>query len=128
MRKFIYKFFAHVGVGFISEYAAGIAECQLKYLTPLEENSKFSSPLQPDLVKIYVCGPTVQDVAHLGHARTYIAFDAIIRFLEYRNYKVFYVRNITGISPCARKTDEVFLKYISSRKTFLSEIRRLAST
>ena len=100
----------------------------IKVFNTLGRKLEIFEPLQPDLVKIYVCGPTVQDVAHLGHARTYIAFDAIIRFLEYRNYKVFYVRNITGISPCARKTDEVFLKYISSRKTFLSEIRRLAST
>jgi len=63
-------------------------------------------PLQPGLVKIYVCGPTVQDVAHLGHARTYIAFDAIIRFLEYYGYKVFYVRNITDVGHIREETGE----------------------
>ena len=63
-------------------------------------------PIQPGLVKMYVCGPTVQDVAHLGHARTYIAFDAIIRFLEYRGYRVFYVRNITDVGHLREETGE----------------------
>jgi len=62
--------------------------------------------LEPGLVKMYVCGPTVQDVAHLGHARTYIAFDAIIRFLEYRGYRVFYVRNITDVGHLREETGE----------------------
>ncbi|MCD6341726.1 MAG: hypothetical protein J7L83_02600, partial [Thaumarchaeota archaeon] len=56
----------------------------IKVFNTLVRKLEIFEPLQPDLVKIYVCGPTVQDVAHLGHARTYIAFDAIIRFLEYR--------------------------------------------
>ncbi|GBC69509.1 Cysteine--tRNA ligase [archaeon HR01] len=53
--------------------------------------------ITPGLVKMYICGPTVYDSAHLGHARTYIAFDAIIRFLEYMGYRVIYVRNITDV-------------------------------
>ncbi|MEM2640595.1 MAG: cysteine--tRNA ligase, partial [Candidatus Bathyarchaeia archaeon] len=52
-------------------------------------------PLHEGWVGIYVCGPTVYDWTHLGHARTYVAFDAIIRWLEYRGYRVFYVQNIT---------------------------------
>jgi cysteinyl-tRNA synthetase len=63
-------------------------------------------PLEPGVVKMYVCGPTVQDVAHLGHARTYIAFDAIVRFLEYYGYRVIYVRNITDVGHIREETGE----------------------
>jgi cysteinyl-tRNA synthetase len=63
-------------------------------------------PLEPGVVKMYVCGPTVQDAAHLGHARTYIAFDAIVRFLEYYGYRVIYVRNITDVGHIREETGE----------------------
>ena len=63
-------------------------------------------PLSGDLARIYICGPTVQDLAHLGHARTYVAFDAIIRFLEYYGYRVFYVRNITDVGHLREETGE----------------------
>ncbi|MEM1945021.1 MAG: cysteine--tRNA ligase, partial [Nitrososphaerota archaeon] len=53
--------------------------------------------IDPANVRMYVCGPTVYDSAHLGHARTYVAFDAIARFLEYLGYTVVYVRNITDV-------------------------------
>jgi len=46
---------------------------------------------------MYVCGPTVYDEAHTGHARTYVAFDAVRRTLELLGYEAFYVQNITGI-------------------------------
>ena len=59
----------------------------------------------PGLVTMYVCGPTVYDVAHLGHARTYVAFDVIVRFLEYSSYVVKYVRNITDVGHL-RETGE----------------------
>ncbi|MEK7089791.1 MAG: cysteine--tRNA ligase [Patescibacteria group bacterium] len=48
-------------------------------------------------IKLFVCGPTVYDVAHIGHARTYIAFDALTRFLRSENFKVFYLQNITDV-------------------------------
>lgn len=54
-------------------------------------------PSNPPYVTMYVCGPTVYDEAHLGHARTNIAFDIILRFLEFSGYKVYYVRNITDV-------------------------------
>lgn len=54
-------------------------------------------PLVKGEVGIYVCGPTVYDDSHLGHARTYIAFDIIVRYLIYRGYRVNYVINITDI-------------------------------
>ena len=53
--------------------------------------------LSPNSVKMYVCGVTVYDKCHMGHARTYVAFDLIVRYLRYRGYSVNYVRNITDI-------------------------------
>jgi cysteinyl-tRNA synthetase len=49
-------------------------------------------------VKFFVCGPTVYDYVHLGHARTYLAFDMITRYLQFRGYKVTYVMNITDVA------------------------------
>ncbi len=54
-------------------------------------------PLEPGLVKMYVCGPTVYDYSHLGHARTYVAFDVIKRYLRIAGYDVIHVQNITDI-------------------------------
>src|SRR3989338_3896037 len=48
-------------------------------------------------VQLFVCGPTVYDYSHLGHARTYIAFDVIVKYLKEKGYKVFYLQNITDI-------------------------------
>ena len=54
-------------------------------------------PLEPGHVKLYVCGITTYDYCHIGHARSALAFDMIVRYLRYRNYKVTYVRNFTDI-------------------------------
>lgn len=54
-------------------------------------------PIRDGQVGIYLCGPTVYDYPHIGHARTYIAFDIIVRYLIYRGYKVKFVVNITDI-------------------------------
>lgn len=48
-------------------------------------------------VNIFVCGPTVYDYTHIGHARTYIAFDMIVKYLRQKGYDVFYLQNITDI-------------------------------
>lgn len=54
-------------------------------------------PLVPGKVGLYVCGPTVYDQSHIGHAKTYIGFDVIARYLRYRGYDVLYVQNITDV-------------------------------
>ena len=51
--------------------------------------------LEPGRVKMYVCGPTVYDKAHVGHAMSAIVFDVIRRYLEYRGYAVVHVMNFT---------------------------------
>src|SRR5512136_152739 len=54
-------------------------------------------PLNPPTVNIYTCGVTVYDECHIGHARSLYIFDLIRRYLEYRDFKVNFVRNITDI-------------------------------
>ncbi len=54
-------------------------------------------PLRPPDVSMYVCGPTVYDDCHVGHARLMVAFDVAVRWMEYHGYRVHYVRNITDI-------------------------------
>jgi len=63
----------------------------------LSRKNKALKPLQNKRVNLFVCGPTVYDYAHIGHARTYIAFDAFVKYLRSQEYEVRYVQNITDI-------------------------------
>jgi cysteinyl-tRNA synthetase len=54
-------------------------------------------PVHEGAVHIYVCGPTVYDHAHIGHAKTYISFDTIVRYFRYLGYQVRYVQNLTDV-------------------------------
>jgi cysteinyl-tRNA synthetase len=54
-------------------------------------------PLHPPDVGFYVCGPTVYDMSHVGHARVYVAFDVVVRYLRWRGYRVKLVRNFTDV-------------------------------
>lgn len=63
-------------------------------LTQTKEEFK---PLQNNKIGMYVCGITVYDYCHIGHARTVVAFDVIYRYLQHLGYQVHYVRNITDI-------------------------------
>ncbi|MBL7064266.1 MAG: class I tRNA ligase family protein, partial [Anaerolineae bacterium] len=64
------------------------------YLTREKEPFK---PLERGRVGMYVCGPTVYDHAHLGHAKLYVAMDVVVRYLRHLGYKVRYVQNITDV-------------------------------
>ena len=66
------------------------------YNTLTRRKSLFT-PLEPGKVSIYCCGVTVYDYCHLGHARSYIAWDTLRRYLEWRGFKVTYVQNFTDI-------------------------------
>jgi cysteinyl-tRNA synthetase len=54
-------------------------------------------PIDKKRVKMFVCGPTVYDLSHLGHAKTYLAYDVMARWLRYRGYNLFYLMNITDV-------------------------------
>lgn len=66
------------------------------YNTIKHKKEKFFS-FEKNRIKIYVCGVTVYNSCHLGHGRTFVIFDFIIRYLRYCGYKIYYVRNITDI-------------------------------
>ncbi len=67
----------------------------LKVFNTLTRQKEVFESIIPGRVGMYVCGPTVSGESHLGHARPYITFDIIYRYLQYLGYKVRYVRNIT---------------------------------
>ncbi len=87
-------------------------------------------PIDPSLVRMYVCGPTVYDYFHVGNARSFIMSDIIRRFLEYSGYKVKFVMNLTDVD------DKIIKKSIEEKKesrlvaekyadAFMEDIHRL---
>ncbi len=63
-------------------------------------------PIDGNKVKMYVCGPTVYDFAHLGHARCYITWDVLYRYLKFKGYDVTYCRNVTDVDDKILKKAE----------------------
>lgn len=69
------------------------------------------TPLVENKVGLYVCGITVYDLCHMGHARTYLSFDIMVRFLRHAGYEVNYVRNITDVD------DKIIQRAIANNET-----------
>ncbi len=69
----------------------------LKVYNDLTNQKEEFVPLEPGRVRMYVCGMTVYDLCHLGHARVMVVFDVIYRYLRAKGYQVTYIRNITDI-------------------------------
>lgn len=69
----------------------------LRIYNTLTRQTEEFVPLEPDKVKMYVCGPTVYSDAHIGHAMAAIVFDMVRRYLLYRGYKVTFVTNFTDV-------------------------------
>lgn len=76
----------------------------------LSRQKEAFTPLNPELVTMYVCGPTVYDVPHIGHAKTYVSFDVIVRYLRFRGYRVRYVQNITDVGHILDTGEDRILK------------------
>ena len=75
------------------------------YNTISREKEEFV-PLHGNNVGMYVCGPTVYGYPHLGHAKSYISFDTIYRYLKYKGFNVKYVQNITDVGHLVGDADE----------------------
>lgn len=80
------------------------------YNTKTRQKAPFV-PLQEGKVGLYVCGITVYDLSHMGHARTYLSFDVLVRYLRHLGYDVNYVRNITDVD------DKIIARAIENNET-----------
>ncbi len=69
----------------------------LQIYNTLTKTKQEFKPLVPGKIGMYVCGVTVYDLCHIGHGRTFVNFDVIVRYLRYRGYDVTFVRNITDV-------------------------------
>ncbi|RFM23473.1 MAG: cysteine--tRNA ligase [Candidatus Thermochlorobacter aerophilum] len=78
----------------------------LKIYNSLTRQKEVFTPLVPGHVGIYVCGPTVYGHSHIGHAKSYVSFDVVVRWLRHLGYKVKYVQNITDVGHLTDNADE----------------------
>ncbi len=78
----------------------------LRIQNTLTRTKEVFEPLVPGRVNLYVCGPTVYDMPHIGHAKTYVSFDVVTRYLRWREYDVLYVQNITDVGHLVGDGDE----------------------
>lgn len=83
-----------------------MAEQTLHVYNTLSRKKERFEPLNAPFVGMYVCGPTVYGDAHLGHAKSYVSFDVVLRYLRYLDYKVKYVQNITDVGHLVGDGDE----------------------
>lgn len=81
----------------------------------LSGKKEILQPIEPGHVRLYVCGITSYDYCHIGHARSALAFDMIVRYLRYRGLKVTFVRNFTDI-------DDKIIKRANEQKTTAKEL------
>ncbi|KAG9443585.1 hypothetical protein H6P81_014925 [Aristolochia fimbriata] len=73
------------------------AKPELQLFNTMSKQKEVFRPKSPGKVGMYVCGITAYDLSHIGHARVYVAFDVLHRYLKYLEYEVFYVRNFTDV-------------------------------
>ncbi|WP_324734332.1 cysteine--tRNA ligase [Pseudomonas paeninsulae] len=91
----------------------------LSIYNTLTKNKDVFKPLVDNQVRMYVCGMTVYDFCHIGHARVMVAFDLVTRWLRHRGYKVNYVRNITDID------DKIIRRAHESGEPFEALVERM---
>ena len=90
----------------------------LKFFNTLTRNKEVFKPIQENSVRMYVCGMTVYDFCHLGHARVMVVFDMVRSWLRSSGYDVLYVRNITDID------DKIINRANENQETFLDLTER----
>ncbi|KKQ23559.1 MAG: Cysteinyl-tRNA ligase [Parcubacteria group bacterium GW2011_GWA2_37_10] len=69
----------------------------MKIYNTLSGKKEILKPIKGKKINLFVCGPTVYDYSHIGHARTYVSFDSFVKYLRELGYKVFYLQNITDL-------------------------------
>jgi len=87
----------------------------MKVYNTLTRKKEEFIPIEEGKVKMYVCGPTVYNLFHIGNARTFIIFDTIRKYMEYRGYEVNFVQNFTDI-------DDKMIKKAQDTETTVKEL------
>jgi len=88
----------------------------------MTKKKEIFKPLKNKEVKIFVCGVTVYDYVHLGHARTYAFYDMLIRFLKYLGYKVIYLQNVTDVGHLLDTGEDRIVKKAKEERKHPMEI------
>ncbi len=83
----------------------------LQIFNTLTRKKETFTPINQGKVGLYVCGCTVYDLCHIGHARTYISFDNIARYLKFKGFEVNYIRNITDVD------DKIITRSVKNNET-----------
>ncbi len=104
----------------------------LKLYNSLSRRKEIFKPLDPQDIKMYVCGPTVYDRAHLGNARPIVVFDVLYRYLKMAYPKVTYVRNITDVDDkinAASKKQGISIQELTEKTTvaFHADVKELGA-
>ena len=102
----------------------------LRFYNTLSKKIEKFNPISKDIVKIYTCGPTVYDMAHIGNFRTFLFEDLLKRFLIYKGYNVYHVMNITDVDDKTikrAKKDRKLFEELTSKysKQFMEDIEYL---
>lgn len=105
----------------------------MKIYNTLTRQKEIFEPIKDRKVNLFVCGPTVYDYSHLGHAKTYTQFDFIVRYLRHRGFDVFYLQNITDIDDKILNRakelnipwNELTKKYV---KLYMTDMKNLHNT
>lgn len=95
----------------------------LEIYNTLKRKKEEFIPLKKNHIDMYVCGVTVYDYCHIGHARTFVNFDMIVRYLRFRGYEVKYVRNITDIDDkIIKRANEKAISAKELAETFITKM------
>jgi cysteinyl-tRNA synthetase len=102
----------------------------LRVYNSLSRKKEDFVPLHGNRVSMFVCGITPQDQTHMGHAKTYVAFDVVARFLRHKGYHIFYLQNVTDIEDriiakmkaTGRAWDEIVSQYFTEYREVMEKL------
>ena len=107
-------------VSFLAQHTykhKGLAhQMDIKLFNTLTRKREVFKPLKDKEVKMFVCGSTVYDYLHLGHARTYSFYDSLVRFLKHLGYHVTYIQNVTDVGHLLDTGEDRMIKKAREEK------------
>src|SRR3989338_5042458 len=97
----------------------------LKVYNTLTRKKEIFKPRKDKNVNFFCCGITPYDFAHIGHAKTYVQFDVIVKYLRYSGYDVFYLQNVTDIEALSINSVNKFARATEHIKEIIKQVKTL---